>query len=128
MSGRGDDDLILHYDVTRECGWAARGPSPKKVFGAVAGDVVMHQLAAELHWAAGHGSESYAVLNVCRALRYRDERVLGSKTEGGIRALAQQVQPALVQRALDDRRAGTCAPITRTAAMWVRRVAAALNR
>jgi hypothetical protein len=31
----GDVDLILHYAVTRAFGWAAIGPSPETIIGAI---------------------------------------------------------------------------------------------
>ena len=73
-SDAGDPDLILHYAVTRDAGRSAFGPRPETVVGAIPDRVVLTQLAAELRWAVTHADESYAVLNVCRALRYREPR------------------------------------------------------
>ena len=104
--GGGDSDLILHYAVTRESGWAAQGPLPAEAFGPTARGVVRRHLAAELRWAAGNAGESYTVLNACRALRYRAEGVLCSKTAGGIWALEQGFEPELVQSSLTARESG----------------------
>jgi Domain of unknown function (DUF4111)/Nucleotidyltransferase domain len=123
----GDVDLILHYAVTRAFGWAAIGPSPETIIGAISERVVFRQLADELRWGIDHASESYAILNACRALRYRDERVLCSKTDGGEWALAHDVEPALVRRALDERRRGTSSPVAANAAAWVTSVAVYLD-
>ena len=127
ISSVGDADLILHYAVTRAFGWAAIGPSPEVIVGAISEQVVLRQLARELRWATDRASESYAVLNACRALRYRDERVICSKTEGGEWALAHDFEPDLVRRALDDRRRGRSSPIAANAAAWVASVAIDLD-
>jgi len=103
----GDTDLILHYAVTRELGWAAYGPAPAAAFGEVPHEVVLAQLARELDWAVEHAAEPYAVLNACRALRYRDEGVICSKTAGGRWALEHRLQPVIVRRALDARASGS---------------------
>ena len=123
----GDVDLILHYALTRAFGWRAIGASPETIVGAISERVIVRQLANELRWGIDHASESYAVLNACRALRYRAERVLCSKTEGGEWALVHNVEPALVRRALDARRRGISSPTTRNARAWVARVATELD-
>ena len=105
-SDGGDDDLVLHYAVAREHAWVAFGPAPHSVFGPIDERTILGQLAAELRWAVENGRLSYTVLNACRALRYRDDGVMCSKTDGGNWALAHDVQPALVRRALDARDPG----------------------
>jgi hypothetical protein len=85
---------------------------------------VAGQLAEELRWAVDHAGVSYAVLNACRALRYRDERTLGSKTDAGHWARARGIRPALVQEALDARHRGSDSlPMTDAVAEWVLTVA-----
>jgi hypothetical protein len=119
----GDPDLILHYLVARSSGWAAYGPPPVAVIGPVADDIVLRQMADELRWALEYASESYAVLNACRALRYHFERVVCSKSDAGRWALAAGVDPALVQRALSARQRGASAGITSDAVNFVTAVA-----
>ncbi|HEV7525483.1 MAG TPA: aminoglycoside adenylyltransferase domain-containing protein, partial [Acidimicrobiia bacterium] len=119
----GDDDLVLHYAVSRASGWAAFGPSAPKRIGAIATGVVQHQLAKELRWALTHASETYAILNACRALRFRAERVLCSKTDGGNWARDHGIEPDFVRRAMHDRRAGVAARIAPDVAAWVAAVA-----
>ncbi len=123
-SDTGDPDLILHYAVTRDAGWSAFGPRPETVVGAIPDRVVLTQLAAELRWAVTHADESYAVLNACRALRYRDEGVLCSKCDGGTWALSREIEPTLVHAALDARRRGLVATVTPHAAEWILTIAA----
>ena len=124
----GDADLILHYAIAREYGWSAYGPDPRTVFGPIPESVIADQLVTELRWAVDHAGAPYAILNACRALRYRDERMLCSKTAAANWALLQDLQPALVRGALDARRAGLSAPMTGAAAEWVLSVAADLDR
>ncbi|HEY5173075.1 MAG TPA: aminoglycoside adenylyltransferase domain-containing protein [Acidimicrobiia bacterium] len=126
MPGRGDADLILHYAVAREYGCAAYGPAPRTVFGAIPEPVVVRRLVEELRWAVDHSGAAYAILNACRALRYRHERTFCSKTDGGTWAIARGIQPALVQRALDARRLGVSRPLAEADAAWVLGVAADL--
>jgi streptomycin 3"-adenylyltransferase len=126
-SGGGDADLILHYAVARSAGWAAYGPEPRLVVGAIPDDVVASQLAEELRWAVEHAGASYAILNACRALRFRDTGTLCSKTDGGKWARARGIQPEFVRAALDDRRIGGSSPVAESVAEWVLTVAADLT-
>ena len=119
----GDPDLILHYLVARSAGWAAHGPAPVAVVGLIADDIVVRQMADELRWAIDHASESYAVLNACRALRYREERVVCSKSDAGRWALARGLNPHLVQRALEARQREATQGISSRAAAFVRAAA-----
>jgi streptomycin 3"-adenylyltransferase len=124
----GDRDLILHYAIVREFGWAALGSDPIEVFGSVPRQVILGQLGEELRWAVEHATGSYAVLNACRALRYRDEQVLCSKTEAAEWALARQIAPSLVAAALEERRLALRTPVGRNAAKWVTGVSQNLSR
>ncbi|MGH7609622.1 MAG: nucleotidyltransferase domain-containing protein [Candidatus Dormibacteria bacterium] len=125
--GSGDADLILHYAVTRQAGWAAYGPPPTDVVGEVERRLVAAQLAAELLWAVNHASESYAVLNTCRALRWAKEGTLCSKTAGGAWALRREVEPALVGEALAARRTHRKNAVSPVADAFARQVAALLE-
>jgi streptomycin 3"-adenylyltransferase len=125
--GYGDSDLILHYAVTRQAGWAAYGPPSTDVVGEVGRRTLAAQLAAELRWAVDYSSESYAVLNTCRALRWAKEVMLCSKTAGGIWALSNGVEPALVRQALADRRTRRKRAPGLPASAFARRVAAMLE-
>ena len=85
-------------------GWlGSRRPSFYRGSGEIGPRTLAAQLAAELRWAVDYSTESYAVLNTCRALRWAKEAMLCSKTAGGTWALSNGVEPALVQQALADR-------------------------
>ena len=89
----------------------------------MADDIVLRQMADELRWALEHAPESYAVLNACRALRYRFERAICSKSDAGRWALGEGVDPSLVQRALSARQRGVGVGMTRDAVNFVSAVA-----
>ena len=126
-AGGGDSDLILHYAVVRAAGWAAYGPPPADVVGPIEPRVVGRQLAAELRWAVDHASESYIVLNACRALRFSAEGLLCSKASGGTWALEQGIEPELIGRALRARRDDHDASPGRDAVSFASGVAAGLE-
>lgn len=119
----GDADLILHYAVIRQSGVALHGAAPVFAVGELARAEILGQLAAELRWAVQHSSEGYAVLNACRALRYRDEGAFVSKTAGGTWAVRVGIQPELVERALRSRRRDTSAQPSKYATEFVLKTA-----
>ncbi|HET7017361.1 MAG TPA: aminoglycoside adenylyltransferase domain-containing protein [Streptosporangiaceae bacterium] len=102
----GDPDLIMGYVVCREAGITLYGAPARELVGPVARGVVLRYLASELEWGVEHGTESYAVLNACRALEYLDGGRVVSKVAGGEAALARGSGPAgLIGRALEQQRA-----------------------
>lgn len=124
----GDDDLILHYAVTRAAGLAIDGPPAQDVIGEIDAATIIEQLREELIWATRNASGPYAVLNACRALRYERDRVICSKTDGGVWALEHEIAPSAVTRALQARRASTTYPLDHASRSWVRSVAEGLGR
>jgi Domain of unknown function (DUF4111) len=78
-----DPDLLLHFAVCRRAGVAVAGPAPVQVFAEPPRGWLLERAAAELRWAVRHGDFAYRVLNACRAWRYLEGDVLGSKVEGG---------------------------------------------
>lgn len=125
--GLGDRDLILHFALTRQSGWAAYGPSATEVVGEVGRPTLAGQLAAELRWAVDYASESYAVLNTCRALRWTQEMMLSSKTAGGMWALSNGIEPALTRQALTDRQTHSSRKVSILARAFAIRVATILE-
>lgn len=81
-SGGGDQDLALHYLVTRAKGVALVGLPVAEVIGDVPASDVAVALREELRWAAAQGDQRYAVLNACRARAWADEGLILSKVEG----------------------------------------------
>jgi streptomycin 3"-adenylyltransferase len=78
-----DPDLLLHFAVCRRAGVAVAGPAPVQVFAEPPRGWLLERAAAELRWAVRHGDFACRVLNACRAWRYLEGDVLGSKVEGG---------------------------------------------
>jgi Domain of unknown function (DUF4111) len=124
----GDPDLIMHYVVSREAGITLYGAPARELIGPADRGVVLRYLAAELDWGIDHGTESYAVLNACRALEFLDGGRVVSKVAGGEAALRHRTGPAgLIRRALDQQRALAAArPPGPEAIEFAREVQAAL--
>jgi hypothetical protein len=78
-----DPDLLLHFAVCRRAGVAVTGPDPVEVFAEPPRAWLLERAAAELRWAVRHGNFAYRVLTACRAWRYLEDDVLGSKVESG---------------------------------------------
>ena len=89
-----DPDLLLHFAVCRRAGVAVAGPDPVEVFAEPPRAWLLERAAAELRWATRHGSFAYRVLTACRAWRYLEDDVLGSKVDGGRWARARLADPA----------------------------------
>ena len=131
-SGReraGDPDLLMHYAACRAAGITLTGPPPEAAIGVVDRPVILAYLAEELGWGLANASESYAVLNACRALVYLRQGKLVGKVAAGLAALDDGSGPAeVVRRALDQQRARvperTAGP---DAVAFAERVAAALR-
>ncbi|HEX9516333.1 MAG TPA: hypothetical protein VF940_09195 [Streptosporangiaceae bacterium] len=102
----GDPDLLMHYAVCRAAGITVTGPPPTAVIGAVRRPQILVYLAGELGWGLANASESYAVLNACRALVYLNDGKIVAKIAGGLAALDRGIgPPGLVRRALDQQQA-----------------------
>lgn len=99
----GDPDLLMHYLVAREHGWAEAGPPAAEVFGAPPRATVLRYLHGELAWGLEHGTEPYAVLTALRAVAYARDGLVLSKVDAGRRALEAPGAPwpaDLVRRCL----------------------------
>ena len=123
----GDPDLILHYAVLRQRAWTATGTSATNSIGEIERATIVAQLADELTWAAAHAPESYAVLNACRALRFVSDGVLCSKSDGGMWALSNQIEPDLVRAALTARHVGSARSTPTHSRAWVLSTARSLG-
>jgi hypothetical protein len=88
-----DPDLLLHFAVCRRAGVAVAGPDPVEVFAELPRAWLLERAAAELRWAGRHGTFAYRVLTACRAWRYLEDDVLGSKVESGGWARLRLAEP-----------------------------------
>ena len=101
----GDADLLMHYAVCRAAGVAVLGSPPRELIGPIARAPILAYLADELDSGLANASESYAVLNACRAQVYLADCVIVSKLSGGETALHRGSGPAgVIKRALAQRR------------------------
>jgi predicted nucleotidyltransferase len=91
----GDEDLVLHFAMTRARGRSLAGPEPGKLFPEPDRRRLIEGFLADLGWgreegaAAGEGHHepefawiAYRVLNAARSWRYLETGELGSKVEG----------------------------------------------
>ena len=91
----GDEDLVLHFAMTRARGVALYGPDPAELFPEPDRVLVIRSMRSDLEWALASGAEgweghdlpefasiAYQVLNGARCLRYLETGELGSKAEG----------------------------------------------
>jgi hypothetical protein len=125
----GDADLLMHYAVCREAGLAVLGPPPSELIGSIGRAAILAYLADELDWGLANASESYAVLNACRAQVYLADGAIVSKLAGGEAALDRGSGPAgVITRALAQRRGEQPdQPAAPDASEFVRRVGAQLR-
>jgi hypothetical protein len=87
-----DPDLLVHFAVCRRAGVTVAGLDPVEVFAEPPRSWLLERVAAELRWAVRHGTFAYRVLTACRAWRYLEDDVLGSKVESGRWARVQLAQ------------------------------------
>jgi hypothetical protein len=78
-----DPDLLLHFAACRRARVAVAGPDPVEVFAEPPRAWLLEQVTAQLRWAVRHGDFAHRVLTACRAWRYLEDDVLGSKVESG---------------------------------------------
>lgn len=129
----GDPDLVLHYAMCREHGYATFGPAPKEVFPLVPRAWILEALLDELQWAIDNQSPTYTILNACRAVLYADAGELASKSDGAHWMIEKRRRPMVVQFALRDHRGRPKVLPTTEQAEWfldfaTERLTAALER
>ncbi len=74
---------VLDRAIAHRAGVVISGPPPSHVFADVAHATLLDALYQSMAWHRVHEKATlYSVLNACRAWRFVDEGVLGSKLEG----------------------------------------------
>jgi streptomycin 3"-adenylyltransferase len=109
----GDQDLVIHFGMTRARGRALLGPEPTNLFPEPARPSLIRAFLADIEWARLHGeagweghdspeltSTAYRILNAARSWRYLKTGELGSKQEGA--AWLERTDPGSGVRALLD--------------------------
>jgi hypothetical protein len=96
---------VLDRAIARQSGVTIRGPRPSEVFADVPRRVLLNAMHASMAWHRVHENATlYSVLNACRAWRFADENVLGSKLEGAAWMRERWEHPAMIDAAVAMRR------------------------
>jgi hypothetical protein len=110
-------EVPIERAICRQHGRALIGPPASDVFAPVPPDVLRRAVLAAVEWQRGQVLDAFhdpggrnSVLNACRALRFAETGVLGSKTDGGRWALSREPENALVRTTLAVRSGRDAAP------------------
>jgi hypothetical protein len=96
---------VLDRAIANRSGLAISGPTPKAIFAYVPRSTLLEAMYESMAWHRAHeGATLYSVLNACRAWRFAEEDVLGSKLEGASWARARWTDPGLIDCAVALRR------------------------
>jgi hypothetical protein len=96
---------VLDRAIAHRAGVVISGPPPSEVFTDVPRPTLLAAMYKSMAWHRVHEKATlYSVLNACRAWRFADEDVLGSKLEGAAWARERWRNPALIDAALALRR------------------------
>jgi Aminoglycoside adenylyltransferase, C-terminal domain/Nucleotidyltransferase domain len=106
---------VLDRAIAHRSGVVITGPPPRKLFADVPRRTLLEAMSASMAWHRLHEKATlYSVLNACRAWRFAEEDVLGSKLEGATWARARWPDTDVIDAAVTLRR-GEDAPLDNTA-------------
>ncbi len=109
-----DKDLAAHFTIIYHRGQVLYGKAIREVFAEVSHEAYMDSIWCDIEGAAEDILESpmYIILNLCRALAYKEEGLIFSKKEGGewmLRKLTEEERvtqmpgfASLIRAALDE--------------------------
>jgi Aminoglycoside adenylyltransferase, C-terminal domain len=96
---------VLDRAVAHRSGLAISGPPARGVFADVPRASLLEAMYESMTWHRAHEKATlYSVLNACRAWRFAEVDVLGSKLEGAAWARAHWPDPGLIDAAVALRR------------------------
>jgi hypothetical protein len=96
---------VLDRAIAHQSGIAVRGPSPRTTFVDVPRRMLLHAMYESMGWHRVHEKATlYSVLNACRAWRFAEENVLGSKLEGAAWARRRWADSGVIDAAVALRR------------------------
>ena len=106
-----DKDLAAHVTITYNRGQVLCGKEISSVFAEVSPTAYMDSIWSDIENAAEDILENpvYVILNLCRVLAYKKERLIVSKQEGGewgMENIAQTEYKALISSALKEYQTG----------------------
>lgn len=117
-----DKDLAAHFTIIYHRGKTLYGKEIKSVFSEVGSEVYMDSIWLDIKNAKEEiiNDTMYIVLNLCRVLAYKKERLILSKQEGGEWALHHLSNPQyekIVLSALEEYKTGNAMSITQVNAV-----------
>lgn len=96
---------VLDRAIAHRSGIAITGPQPRTAFADVPRRTLLEALYASMAWHRLHEKATlYSVLNACRAWRFAEEDILGSKLEGAAWARARWPNSDVIDAAVALRR------------------------
>lgn len=96
---------VLDRAIAHRSGLAISGPRPSGIFADVPRSTLLEAMCESMTWHRTHEKATlYSVLNACRAWRFAEENVLGSKLKGAAWARARWTDPDLIDAAMALRR------------------------
>ena len=96
---------VLDRAIAHRSGLAISGPPARATFADVPRDALLAAMSESMAWHRAHERATlYSVLNSCRAWRFADDDVLGSKLEGAAWARARWPDTDLIDAAVALRR------------------------
>jgi hypothetical protein len=108
---------VLDRAIAHRAGLVISGPPASEVFADVSRRALLDAMYESMEWHRVHEKATlYSVLNACRAWRFADVDVLGSKLEGAAWARERWADPAVIDAAVALRR-GKDAPDLEQAAV-----------
>jgi len=92
---------VLDRAVAHRCGVVISGPPPRTVFADVPRRTLLVAMSESMAWHRAHEKASlYSVLNACRAWRFAEDGVLGSKLAGADWARARWPDTDMIDAAV----------------------------
>ena len=96
---------VLDRAIAHRSGVTISGPRPSQVFADAPRRTLLEAMHESMAWHRVHEKATlYSVLNACRAWRFADEDVLGSKLEGAAWARERWPDPDVIDAAVALRR------------------------
>ena len=117
-------DLLIDLHVIRNHGRSLFGPDPGDFIGSIGNAELRPLLVNVVQWHRDKIHDpfhdpmgEFAVLNACRAWRFLDTKIMGSKIEGGKWALARKADLTVISEALAIRQGSRTGPLPKTSVL-----------
>lgn len=95
---------VFDRAIAHRCGVPLVGPPPAELFADVPRRKLLEAMSESMRWHREHEKATlYSVLNACRAWRFVEDDILGSKIEGAAWARTRWPDPAAIDAAVELR-------------------------